>query len=37
VDKSHGGAISGVTAEDQRTLRRLLDQVAPASLSVPAS
>jgi DNA-binding MarR family transcriptional regulator len=30
ADQSHGGAISGLSEQDQRTLRRLLDQVAPA-------
>lgn len=36
ADKSHGGAISGLTEQDQRTLRRLLDQVAPAAHAASA-
>ena len=36
ADQSHGGAISGLTEQDQRTLRRLLDQVAPAVHPAPA-
>jgi DNA-binding MarR family transcriptional regulator len=35
ADKSYAAAISGVTAEDQRSLRRLLDLVAPASQPAP--
>ena len=31
ADGSHRAAISGLTAQDQQTLRDLLDQVAPAS------
>jgi DNA-binding MarR family transcriptional regulator len=31
ADRSYAAAISGVAAEDQRTLRHLLDLVAPAS------
>jgi DNA-binding MarR family transcriptional regulator len=30
ADRSHGAAISGLSEQDQRTLRRLLDLVAPA-------
>jgi DNA-binding MarR family transcriptional regulator len=30
ADQSHGGAFSGLSDQDQRTLRRLLDRVAPA-------
>jgi DNA-binding MarR family transcriptional regulator len=36
ADQSHGGAISGLTEQDQRTLRRLLDQVAPAAHAASA-
>jgi DNA-binding MarR family transcriptional regulator len=36
ADQSHGGAISGLSEQDQRTLRRLLDQVAPAVHAAPA-
>ena len=35
ADKSHGAAISGLSAQDQRTLSRLLDQVAPADHRAP--
>jgi DNA-binding MarR family transcriptional regulator len=30
ADRSHGSAITGLSEQDQRTLRRLLDRVAPA-------
>jgi DNA-binding MarR family transcriptional regulator len=36
ADQSHGAAISGLSEQDQRTLRRLLDQVAPAVHAAPA-
>jgi DNA-binding MarR family transcriptional regulator len=37
ADRSYAAAIRGVTAADQRTLRDLLDRVAPAGEPVPAS
>jgi DNA-binding MarR family transcriptional regulator len=36
ADQSLGGAISALSEEDQRTLRRLLDQVAPIVHAAPA-
>jgi|SRR5215469_9871492 len=35
ADQSHGAAISALSEQDQRTLRRLLDQVAPAVQVAP--
>jgi DNA-binding MarR family transcriptional regulator len=36
ADRSHGAAISGLSTQEQQTLRRLLDQVAPAAHAAPA-
>jgi DNA-binding MarR family transcriptional regulator len=36
ADQSHGAAISGLSEQDQRTLSRLLNQVAPAVHAPPA-
>jgi DNA-binding MarR family transcriptional regulator len=36
ADQSYAAAISGVTAEDQRSLRHLLDLIAPASQLAPS-
>jgi len=35
ADQSHGAAISGLSAQDQRTLTGLLDRVAPAVKATP--
>jgi DNA-binding MarR family transcriptional regulator len=37
ADESHAAAISGLSAQDQRTLSRLLDQVAPAAPAAHAA
>jgi DNA-binding MarR family transcriptional regulator len=37
ADRSYAAAISGVSAEEQRILRRLLDKVAPATQPAPVS
>lgn len=36
ANQSHGAAISGLSAQDQQTLLRLLDQVAPADQEASA-
>jgi DNA-binding MarR family transcriptional regulator len=36
ANESYGAAISGLSEQDQRTLRRLLGQVAPAIHAAPA-
>jgi DNA-binding MarR family transcriptional regulator len=36
AERSHGAAMSGLSPEEQQTLRRLLDQVAPADQVVSA-
>jgi DNA-binding MarR family transcriptional regulator len=36
ADRSHGAAISGLSRQDQQTLRRLLGQVAPTDQAAPA-
>jgi DNA-binding MarR family transcriptional regulator len=37
AERSHAAAISGLSAQDQETLRRLLDQVAPAEAAATVS